>query len=137
SIAFACSVFVLGSTRADGQSQFTSRRWLQLDGPTKLAVLHEFIELARRDRIHIRQSPEYYVRELDALVEVYLRTDNQQALEAWRSTRSRRWTATGTMASRSWSTPGGGWETDSKRSGHASPTSIAGSSRTEPCGLAV
>ena len=82
SIAFACSVFVLGSTRADGQSQFTSRRWLQLDGPTKLAVLHEFIELARRDRIHIRQSPEYYVRELDALAELYLRTDNQQALDS-------------------------------------------------------
>jgi hypothetical protein len=78
----ACAALFLFTGLAEAQSKFACRRWLELDERAKLLVMASVIDMAHRDRIEIKLPPEYYVRELDSLIQVYIDTDNQQALDS-------------------------------------------------------
>ena len=83
-----CGAFA-SSVRA--QSKFNCSQWRALSPEMKLPLMEALISMARqRDSITIRLSAEYYVRELDALINRYVETNNQEALKgsvaiAWKT----------------------------------------------------
>ena len=69
------------SLPSKNKTGFSCRRWLELDQPTKVALIQGIIKLAHEDNVEIRLSPEYYVKEIDSLIHTYLATDNEEALD--------------------------------------------------------
>src|SRR6266516_1509879 len=73
------------------QSKFNCTQWRDLSPEVKRQLMSALIALAKqRDMVTIRLTPEYYVHELDALINRYVSTNNQDALKgsvgiAWKT----------------------------------------------------
>src|SRR6266568_2665883 len=55
-------------TRLHAQSRFTCDQWRRLTTHRKLGITEALIRLEMKNRVIIRLSAEYYVRELDTLI---------------------------------------------------------------------
>ena len=75
----------------EAQSKFNRTQWRDLSREMKLPLMQALISLAKqREGVTIRLSAEYYVRELDTLINRYVNTNNQEALKgpvgiAWKT----------------------------------------------------
>ncbi len=83
-LAGLVSLVLCGPSAAplEAQSRFNCTQWRDLSPEVKLQLLTALIAMAKqREMVTIRLSPEYYVRELDALINRYVSTNNQEALK--------------------------------------------------------
>lgn len=64
------------------QSRFPCRNWLSLTPVQKVALIGVVIKLAKEDKVTIKLPPDYYVGELDKLIQRYVDAENEKALDA-------------------------------------------------------
>ena len=62
------------------QSKFPVRNWMGLDSSAKLNIMRVFIERAAEDKVILRLPAEYYVKELDLLIENAFRKNDLEGL---------------------------------------------------------
>jgi hypothetical protein len=78
----AISVFVLSTEATAAESKFPVRRWMELESSKKLAVMREYIKVARNDNVILRLPAEYYVKEIDAVIANAVRRNDLQGLDS-------------------------------------------------------
>jgi hypothetical protein len=64
------------------QSKFPCRNWLSLTPVQKVAIIGAVIKRAKEDKVTINLPADYYVAELDKLIQRYVDTENEKALDA-------------------------------------------------------
>lgn len=67
---------------AEQQSKFTCRDWAKLSAERKLQIIQRAIELAKEQKVVLKLSATYYVKELDALVANYTETKHESGLDS-------------------------------------------------------
>jgi hypothetical protein len=65
---FIATFLVVGVSSSFGQTAFSLEDWMKKDYNFKIDLVKGFIEFAKKEKITIRLSPEYYVREIDSLI---------------------------------------------------------------------
>ncbi len=61
-------ILLVSPAIGSAQSKFTPRKWMELDSSTKVGVMREFIEIAKKDKVVLRLSAEFYVNALDTMI---------------------------------------------------------------------
>jgi hypothetical protein len=70
------------SSNSDGQSAFTLETWSKQEYTFKLALVKAVINVAQKDNVAVRLPPEYYVKEIDQLIENIITNRNESALKS-------------------------------------------------------
>jgi len=77
----AVSIGIVCCANTWAQSKFPASEWMKRDTRFKLKVMREVIAQAKRDSIIIRFSPEYYMKEVDAVIENAIRNRDEKCLD--------------------------------------------------------
>ena len=78
------SIFLLAAgspPEAGGSTDFSLRDWMDKDGMYKIKLVREYIAAAGQDHVIIRQPAEYYVKEIDTVVQNSTKNGNTAGLE--------------------------------------------------------
>lgn len=78
---FICTVLAAPITSSQGQTAFGLEAWLKQDRGFKLALVKGFIDVAKEDKVTLRLPTEYYVKELDNLVENSIKNRDEARLK--------------------------------------------------------
>jgi hypothetical protein len=62
-------------------SMFPATKWMKIDTPTKLRIMKGFIEIAQKDGVTMRLSPEFYVKEVDGIIDNSIRYHDEKHLD--------------------------------------------------------
>lgn len=71
------SLLVIGVSSSFGQTAFSLEDWLKKDYAFKIDLVKGFIEFAKKEKITMRRSPEYYVTEIDSLIANTIRNGDE------------------------------------------------------------
>lgn len=78
---FVFILLVLPTGSSEGQTVFSLEAWMKQDKGFKLTLTKAFIDVAKEDKVILRLPVEYYVKEIDSLVENSIKNRDDAGLK--------------------------------------------------------